>query len=303
MIEKKANLEHSHSLSDESITDILPVSKGGTGSATLTGARSNLGLGSASTKDVTTIVSSGNTNLVTSGAVYSAINNVKINKRTHIVVATYDTKNPLKANADYTCTASNASTIIKTAINAVAQGGKVELLDGTYNLQYDEEPIELTKSITIEGSGYYTTIHQQIDSGAGEAKPIFNITSQNVTIKNMMLCDAEVTSPVSMIIQSAQGAIYDNIFFIFNAYEEGCENSCIEGKENCNFTRIQNCRVYKSFNTDDSIMFNFKSCSSFGGVVGGNISSGYGNISIALKNESHKNNTAFYGYTNIDIKV
>lgn len=171
-------------------------------------------------------------------------------------------------------------------------------MDGTCNLQYDEEPIKLTKSITIEGSGYSTVIKQPIDSGAGEAEPIFNITGQNVTIKNMMLCDAEVTSPVSMIIQSAQGAIYDNIFFIFNAYEEGCENSCIEGKENCNFTRIQNCRVYKGFNKDDS-----KSCSSFGGVVGGNISSGYGNISIALKNESHKNNTAFYGHTNIDIKV
>lgn len=151
-------------------------------------------------------------------------------------VASYDTKNPLKANADYICTSSNASLILKTAINATAQGGKVELLDGTYKLQYSDSTIELAKPITIEGSGYNTVIQQQIDTSNGEAKPIFNITGQNVKIKNMMSCDAEVSSPVSMIIQANQGTVYDGVFFIFNASESTSDNSCIEGKNNCNYT-------------------------------------------------------------------
>ena len=129
-----------------------------------------MGLGTAATKGVSTTIASGGTNLVTSGAVYSAINNLNINNRTHIVLAAYDTKNPLKANADYTCTSTNASSVLKTAINAVALGGTVELLDGTYNLQYDEDAIELTKAINIVGSGHTTTIHQPFDEAGGEAK-------------------------------------------------------------------------------------------------------------------------------------
>lgn len=282
---------------------VTPISKGGTGAITVTAARTNLGLGAAATKGVATAVSNGSTNLVTSGAVYSAINNLNINNRTHIVVATYDTKNPLKANADYTCTSTNASSVLKTAINAVAQGGKVELLDGTYILQYSEDAIELTKDITIEGCGYKTTIHQPADENSGEAKPVFIISGQNVKLKSMMLCDNDVTSPVPIIRQQTQGAIYDDVFFIFNAGESSGGGACIRGYNDCNYTRIQNCRVYKGFNDSNKVMFDFGDCTKFGGVVGANISSGYNNISINFANEGDKNNTAIYGHSNIDIKV
>ncbi|MDO4302004.1 MAG: hypothetical protein Q4D26_11530 [Clostridia bacterium] len=223
--------------------------------------------------------------------------------KTHIVVATYDTKNPLKGNADYTCTSTNASSVLKTAINAVAQGGRIELLDGTYNFQYSETEIELSKDITIEGSGYRTTIHQPVDEGTGEAKAVFKITGQNVKIKNIMLCDAVVISSVPMIEQQSQGAIYDNIFFIFNASEPEGGGCCIYGTGDCNFTKIQNCRVYKGFNDSSKIMFDFSKCTSFGGVIGGNISSGYNAVSVAFANEGQKNNTAIYGHSNIDIKI
>lgn len=133
------------------------------------------------------------------------------------MVATYDTKNPLKANAEYTCTSTNASSVLKTAINAVASGGKVELLDGTYILQYSEDEINLTKDITIEGCGYRTTIHQPADENSGEAKPVFVISGQNVKLKSMMLCDKNVSSPVPIIKQQTQGAVYDDVFFIVNA--------------------------------------------------------------------------------------
>lgn len=301
MIGAKADTDHSHTLTDVSIEGTLPLSKGGTGATTSAGARTNLGLGTAATKGVATTIVSGGTNLVTSGAVYSAINSLNINNRTHIVVASYDTKNPLKANADYTCTSTNASSVMKTAINAVALGGTVELLDGTYNLQYDEDAIELTKAINIEGSGHTTTIQQPADENAGEAKPIFIISGQNVRLKGMMLCDKNVTSPVAMIEQQTQGAIYDDVFFIFNAAETSSYGACIRGSNDCNYTRIQNCRVYKGFNNSGAAMFDFSNCTGFGGIIGANISSGYNNISVKFASESHKNNTAVYGHKAIDL--
>ncbi len=303
LINAKADGIHSHNLTDSEIEGTLPISKGGTGATTVASARTNLGLGAAATKGVATSVSNGNTNLVTSGAVYSAISNLNINNRTHIVVATYDTKNPLKANADYTCTSTNASSVLKTAINAAAQGGRVELLDGTYNLQYNEEAIELTKAITIEGCGYATAIHQPADEGAGEAKPIFIITGQNVRIKSIMLCDKNVTSPVPMVLQQTNSAVYDDVFFIFNASETSNFGACIRGTNDCNYTRIQNCRVFKSFSDNGAVMFDFGDCTNFGGVIGANISSGYNNISVKFANEGHKNNTAIYGHSSIDLRI
>lgn len=292
-----SDFEHNHTLS--SLDGVLPISKGGTGQTTAANTRTALGLGTAATRAYTTSVSNGSTSLVTSGAVYNAIKNTK--SRTHVVVATFNTQNPLKANADYTCTETNASSILKTAINAVAKGGTVELLDGIYNLQYSEDAIEITKAITIKGCGWETVINQPVDESVGEAKSAFVISSTNVRLKSFMLCDYDISSPVQMITQQAQGTIYEDIFFIFNGSEESGNGTCILGTEDCNYTRIQNCRVYKSFNNSEKAMFDFSLCTNFGGVIGTNISSGYNNISVKFKSETHKNNTAIYGHKAIDL--
>lgn len=286
-------------------SDIVSVKSGGTGLNTLTQGYALIGNGinPVTLRYIRSNIVKDSNDLVTSGAVYSAISNFNIKNRTHIVVASYDTTNPLKSNSDYICTSTNASSVLKTAISAVAKGGTVELLDGTYNLQYNEIEIELNKDITIVGAGHTTVIKQPVDEIAGEAKPIFKITGQNVKIKNMMICDSDVSSPVSVINQQAQGAIYDELFFIFNATESTVRSCCICGSGDCSFTRIQNCRIYKSFNDSSRVMFDFSSCTNFGGAIGANISSGYNDISVKFANESHKNNTAIYGHSNIDIKI
>ena len=72
-----------------------------------------------------TSLSSGNTSLVTSGAVYYAINRLNTNSRIHIVVVTCDIKNSLKIKSDYTCTLTNVTLVLKTDINVVKSTGKM----------------------------------------------------------------------------------------------------------------------------------------------------------------------------------
>lgn len=308
-LDKKAEKSHSHALTDSTITGTLPVTKGGTGGTTKEAARSALGLGTAATYSASGTVTAGSAALVTGRAVDDYFKAQKINNRTHIVIATYDTKNPLKANADYTCTASDASTVIKKALSEIREGGRIEFLDGTYQLQYLYREGEITidkQGITLTGAGYSTNIIQPKDAYESETQHAFIINADNVRIKDMMICDAgaEVTLPVSIILQKKEGAIYENVFFIYNADEPGCGNACIEGQDSCRFTRIQNCRIFKGFAGEEKYMFDFSKCTQFSGNISGNIlSSGNGKISIQLKDESAKNNTAIYGHASERVDV
>ncbi len=68
----KASASHKHSANDIT-SGILPIERGGTGANNATSARTQLGLGTAALKNLTTAVSEGNDNLVTSEAVYETI--------------------------------------------------------------------------------------------------------------------------------------------------------------------------------------------------------------------------------------
>ncbi len=236
-----------------------------------------------------------------------------IKGKTHVVIATYNTQNPLKNNADYVCASTNASAVIRQALAAVQPGGKIELLDGTYNLQYENfgEGIVINKSVCIEGpASRSSSINQPKDQEGDEANPIFTIDAHNVTIKNLNLYGVANTcsSPVSIIKQNKTGAFYDNLFFTMNS-PSTIRYSCIEGVSgaNCTLTRIQNCRLYRGFNPSisntDFIAFDFRNCAAFSGVIGGNISSGYGSIDVGFATQSHRQATAIYGHTAIDLYI
>ncbi len=263
------------------------------------------GLGNCATKNLAITVAQGNTNPVTSNAVYSALENIK-NNGLNVIVATYDTPYDLKSKADYICTKDNASTVLQTALNTLKKGGTLELLQGTYTLQYLAGSLTFpAEGITIKGQGFSTSIQQPVNVEAGEALPIFNITKSNIKIKDVMLCDSIVSSPQSIVSQSAEGVTYDNIFFIYTAISNSIEvdNACIKGIGSCKFTRIQNCRVFKQASNNNKIMFDFGECTNFSGVIGGNINSGSDNISVKFAENNHKNATAIYGHTAIDITI
>lgn len=81
LLNNKADVGHTHS----TITGTLSIASGGTGATTAKQARINLGLGGAAVKDVTTSVTAGITDLVTSEAVYTALSHKSDNSHTHNV--------------------------------------------------------------------------------------------------------------------------------------------------------------------------------------------------------------------------
>ena len=81
LLNNKADVGHTHS----TITGTLSIASGGTGATTARQARINLGLGGAAVKAVTTSVTAGITDLVTSEAVYTALSHKSDNSHTHNV--------------------------------------------------------------------------------------------------------------------------------------------------------------------------------------------------------------------------
>lgn len=93
-------------------------------------------------------------------------------------------------NAHYICSANNAQTTIQTAINALpANGGKIVLLEGTYNISNE---IALNKAnITIEGMGRGATVLQTSGSNT-----IFNITSSDCKVSDMTIKQSNSSRPL-----------------------------------------------------------------------------------------------------------
>lgn len=82
VVKDKSALTASSSLNPSNLSSAVSISKGGTGATSASSARSNLGLGSAATYSATSSVTSGSSSLVTSGAVYNAINALGIKEVT-----------------------------------------------------------------------------------------------------------------------------------------------------------------------------------------------------------------------------
>lgn len=135
LLNNKADVGHTHS----TITGTLSIASGGTGATTARQARINLGLGGAAVKDVTTSVTAGITDLVTSEAVYTALSHKSDNSHTHNVsdiinLGTAATKgvvtspkigdtNLVTSGGVYTALASKANTSHTHSISNITTNG------------------------------------------------------------------------------------------------------------------------------------------------------------------------------------
>lgn len=108
------------------LTTALPITEGGTGATTAAQARTNLGLGGASIQGVSTVVSAGDTDLITSGAVYDALSDLD----TSSVICESFTKDQLTSQGS----SGYSYTLSRTDASTEASG--VMVYDNNYNLVY-----------------------------------------------------------------------------------------------------------------------------------------------------------------------
>lgn len=132
----------------------------------------------------------------------------------NIIVAAYNSTNPLKSCADYTCTQNDCASILSSAITKAGNCGKVTLLDGDF---YLNSLLDVRNSVHISGMGKFFTKLHKINNNI-EAYLIRLLCSE-ITIDNMgFLCETENS----------------NFFMIYIGYTNSEINSCFFSATNSN---------------------------------------------------------------------
>lgn len=210
-------------------------------------------------------------------------------KRTEIVVATYNTTSTAKDSADFIATSNDATTAINSAINAVGNGGTVRLLDGTYNLK---GTLTINKSVKIVGAGYSTALNQGGYNNS-ECDNAIAIRARNVYLEDFMLCTYKCSSPNSLLEITADGSIIRNMFFVDNNTSDNVDlilfkfgDNYVEKDAN-KYHRIENNRIFRTVSSEAAAI----ACQgAFAGRIVNNISSGADGWIIRFINaEAYKN--------------
>ena len=153
------------------ISGTLPVSKGGTGATTVAAARTSLGLGAAATYGVTTSVTSGSSALVTSGAVYTAIQNISSSGgggSTGLII-------PLSQINSTEATVPNGSVIFSSAAASLFLNGVVPEDPNTPCVIYIVKTAVHTLTIPVVGSSGISYVLPATGTAATTAQTIINL--------------------------------------------------------------------------------------------------------------------------------
>jgi hypothetical protein len=117
---------------------------------------------------------------------------------------------------DFKCTGTNDHAIIQNAINSLSDGGKIILLEGTYNLS---SSIKHKNDVVIEGQGKgITTINEKFSTFIAKIAG----TSATAVIKNMSInfADESSHSPVAGAFNDYTSLEFDNCVIRYaNTYD------------------------------------------------------------------------------------
>lgn len=174
------NTNNKPTLEDIVGSTVLPVSKGGTGFSTISAGYALVGNGTSAQLDTRYIrsdVAQSSSDLVTSGAVYTALN-AKADKeklseleeslsytdesiaglketlnKTCYLVGAKDSDANLLMYCDVKCTGISDNIAIQELIDTVPEGSEIKFLAGNYNLK---DSLKINKSLSLIGSGLNT---------------------------------------------------------------------------------------------------------------------------------------------------
>ncbi len=241
--------------------------------------------------------------------------------RTEIIIRSYNT--PSTANgynyADYTCTSTNARSVIQSAVDSAAAGSTIVLLKGDYNVNcYENDvasPIVINKNLTIKGVSPEDTVLRQIgDTSDGEEGSLFKITANsdggNVKFMDMRIhTGEEIASPNPLFTGNNYGVngtinnvMWENIYFIINNSNIAEYGDVSIANNVLKYCRMINCKIFKhsgSQNTDDLLI----RTGSKGVIISNMLNSGYGYFNVSCDDEAAKKECVFSGNHLTRLKV
>ncbi len=178
-----------------------------------------------------------------------------------VVVAAYNSKNPLKANADFTCGTGDCIPTLNSALEKVNEGGEILLLDGDY---YIKTRLMVEKSVTIRGmGGNHSRINKHDDS---TDIIMLYLSARNVNLKDIGIYTDSNASGSHGIFVVGSGSVIEGCRFKMNEIVGYDVYTNVYLSNLGGHVRINGC-VFEKYNDD---RYNILSDGNWSGVVYGN---------------------------------
>ncbi|MBS4869089.1 MAG: hypothetical protein KHZ95_05250 [Eubacterium sp.] len=157
-----------------------------------------------------------------------------------IIVAAYNSTNPLKNYAHFTCTQGDCSNILNSALSKVNAGGRIILLDGDF---YLTNIWTINKKVHITGMGkFYTTFNKRDDNIQAQ---LIKTTANEILIENIGFKTNPNTSN-SNIISIGSNKVEINSCYFYITYTGSGDSACpIHFSYQFAYTAIRNCLIEK----------------------------------------------------------
>ena len=182
------------------------------------------------------------------------------------------------------------------------EGDTLRICPGYYLMTPESsEGIVINERIRVLGFGMNVSKIANMGIGGIESncRTTFTIKSEFAVLGNMMLADPiECVKSSSMVDIMSNSVELRDLFFVENAASVStC--SCVRLLSDSNFTRIEDCRIYRRTSSPQRPMLDFADHDFANGVIGSIIISGNDSLSIKYKNDRSKNSTAIYGCSDV----